>query len=874
MSIDRLRPQLLDKLKFSANTRNPRLASGGMINRRNFLESLGASAVLSAIPVLAPDTEPVVSGARTRLSLNGEWARHIGGVFHDNVTVPSSLRPTGNYILERKLKLPHLARGERAFVHFEAIAFWGRVSINGAEVGTTAGPYIPAEFEFTPVARSGENEIQVQIVDLAPLPDGSGTAEVILGNNPGWEAAGGIIRDAWAEIRPATFVENVRFAYAFNADYGVCSCNPHVFIASVEDASATLEIVLRRGHAELARVAKAVELKAGPSDVEMSFQLKNPILWSPDSPNLYEMTVSLKTITADDTWSCKTGFRDIRAQGRDFLLNGKRLILKGVCRHDMWLDQGFTLNHHQQDHDMRLIKSMGCNFVRLVHYPHDRRIVELADQLGLLVSEEPGFWQVDFATSSRPPVELGFRILEGTIRRDWNSPSVMIWFVSNECTLTESFLKESKERCNRLDSIKRLVGPANDHSSKDVKPLIVAAEMDFFDQHPYTQDPEDFAREVEIYGGSKPLIFSEWGGKSVGQTESTMRASVDRLIDLVQNGQLAGTMFWSWQDIRQYSRIDDEMNDGVLESGVVTEARVPRISVMRELTRLFALRRSADERGNCTPGNLPLGSSSHATTEQSSAATERELETAPGCPTVLPLPVLPLGFGSSFQTVDLQPSVESPSGKQSWQALEAQLEKSWGESRLANDQWERTGRKFKLWRNSEVQVGGMTFLSPVMESEVRPIVLTPENPEVGISIRRACARLHILGQITFGRGYPITGTPDISGKVPSGKAQYFGDVVAEYTLHFAGAEKRVLPVRNGIEVVHANRIFEASRILPIALSAPPALEYVKDIVREQYQVLLWSISMETKYLESISCTLTCGQGNVAIFAITIENAAV
>jgi hypothetical protein len=234
---------------------------------------------------------------------------------------------------------------------------------------------------------------------------------------------------------------------------------------------------------------------------------------------------------------------------------------------------------------------------------------------------------------------------------------------------------------------------------------------------------------------------------------------------------------------------------------------------------------------------------------------------------------LPFASGSSFQTVDLQPFVESPSGKQSWQVLEAQLEKSWRESRLASDQWQRTGRKFKLWKSPEAQIGCINFRSPVMESEVRPIVLTPKNPEVAISIRHACRKLHILGQVTFGRGYPVNGTPDLSGKFYSGIAHYFGDVVAEYTLHFAGAETRVLPVRNGIEVAHANRIFEASRILPIALSAPPALEYVKDIVREQYQILLWSIPLEMKYLENIRCTLTCGQGNVAIFAITTENAA-
>ena len=577
-----------------------------MIDRRSFLSTLGASAVLSAVPVLAAESDPVAVGSRSRISLDGEWERRIGDVLYDTVVVPSSLRPSGNYILNRNFALPRLARGERAFIHFEAIAFWGRVTVNGKELGTTGGPYVPAEFEFTPSAKEGKNDVEVQIVDLAPLPDGSGMAEVILGHNPGWEGTGGIIRNTWVEIRPASFVENVRFAYTLNSDYTTCSGNPRVMVSSAGAASGTAEVVLKRGQTEVARATKPVQLNAGANDIELAFELKHPILWSPEFPNLYELTATLKTSSGEDSWSCKTGFRDIRTQGRDFLLNGKRLVLNGVCRHDLWLEEGFTLSRRQQEQDMQMIKSIGCNFIRLVHYPHDRHIVELADQIGLLVSEEPGFWQVDFATSPRPPVELGFRILEGTIRRDWNSPAVMLWFASNECTLTEAFLREAKERCNRLDPIKRLVSAANDRSAKKVKPMFVGADVDFFDQHPYTYDPEDFAKEADFDGPSKPLTFSEWGGKGIGQTELVMRGSVDRLIDLIETSELAGTMFWSWQDIREYSRIDGEMRDGVLESGVVTEAREPRDLVTRELTRLFELRRHVDQQPDTKPEEVPL----------------------------------------------------------------------------------------------------------------------------------------------------------------------------------------------------------------------------------------------------------------------------
>jgi hypothetical protein len=607
----------------------------------------------------------------------------------------------------------------------------------------------------------------------------------------------------------------------------------------------------------MARATRMVDLKAGANDCELAFEFKNPSLWSPEFPNLYELSVSLTTSSSEDLWTCQTGFRDIRTQGRDFLLNGNRLVLNGVCRHDLWPEEGFTLQRQQQEQDMRMIKAMGCNFVRLVHYPHDRHIIELADQIGLLLSEEPGFWQVDFATAPRPSVEMGFRILEGTIRRDWNSPSVMIWFISNECTLSESFLREGKERCNRLDPLKRLVAAANDRSARVVKPLFVAAEMDFFDQHPYTDNPEEFDQEAAYDGPSKPLIFSEWGGKGVGQDGPLMKSSVDRLISLIESHELAGTAFWSWQDIREYSRIDGEMKDGVLESGVVTEGREPRGAVMVELTRLFELRHQADEQPRTRP-------------DEKHDAHEN---LAPDRPTVLPLRVAPFASASKFQSVELQALADSDRGKRSWKALEAELENYWASTRMSRDQWERTGRKFELWKTQEVSIAGVTFRSPLLEGHVRPIVLTTEIPEITIPIGQDCTVLHILGQVTFGTGYPLTAAPDLFGNMPVSENGHLGDTAAEYTLEFADGKTQVLPVRQGIEVAQANRIYGASRILPIATSTQPALEYIKDVVREYYQILLWSIRTDQDRLKSLWCKLVGGQGNLAIFAITTERRA-
>jgi hypothetical protein len=792
-----------------------------MINRRGFLGTLGASAVLSAVPVSGSAQSPT-SNSRKRISLNGEWERHIGGKPWDVVTVPSSLHPTGFYTLQRTVVLPRLAAAERAFLHFEAITYCAKLSVNGNRMGVL-GPYVPYEFEFTDAAREAANDVELEMADLVPWPDGTGKHEIALGVNPGWEAYGGIIRDAWVEIRPAAYVENVRLAYRLGNGFESVVLEPRVIVASHGAASGQVECTLMRGDTKLAGATKNVQLIPGNNDIEMSFDLQNPALWSPAEPNLYHLRATLTTSDSSDSWSCRTGFREIRTQGREFRMNGERLVLKGTCRHDMWKEQGFTLSRAQQEQDMRMIKMLGCNFVRLVHYPHDRRIVELAEELGLLVSEEPGYWGMDFNKMDRGQVELGFEILERTIRRDWNSPAVMAWLLSNECRLKEEVLREGKRRCNTMDPIQRLVSVANDKPAETVKPLFVAAGLDFFDQHPYTFDVYEFNKEAQFDGESKPLTFTEWGGKAIGQDPIVMRNEVDRLIDLVESGELSGHVFWSWQDMRQYSRIDGEMRDGVLESGVVTEAREPRDVVYLELSRLFQLRK-------------------------------HDVQVPDTEPELVPLRWTPWFRNNTFLPVDLQEIVSSADGHRAWSSLQSHMARYW--EPIARNQWKNTGEDLLLWSKDKVELAGVSFQMPVINERVRPIVLTPENPETVIPLNRRCDKLHILGQVTFTGGFP--------------SSTQNGDKAGSYTLEFSDGRKREIPLRHGFEVAQANMILDASRLDPQTTDSQRALRFVKDTAREHYQVLLYSIPVEGATLARVRCRLEGQQPPLAVFAITTE----
>jgi hypothetical protein len=276
--------------------------------------------------------------------------------------------------------------------------------------------------------------------------------------------------------------------------------------------------------------------------------------------------------------------------------------------------------------------------------------------------------------------------------------------------------------------------------------------------------------------------------------------------------------------MRQYSRIDAEMRNGVLESGVVTESREARDVVYLELTRLFQLRRHADEIPDTEPEIVPL----HWT---------------------------PWSRSSAFTTVNLQPLVEGPKGETSWNSLKTHMARYWEQT--ARNQWKKSGEDFLLWSKRQLQIGGVSFQMPVINGRVRPIVVTAENPDVSIPINRRCTKLHILGQVTLTAGFPSNGAD--------------GDRVATYTLEYSGGRTTDIPLRNGYEVAQANIIQDATRVDPQTTESQRALTYVKETAREHYQVLLYSIPVEGATLASIRCRLAVQQPPLALFAITTES---
>ena len=220
--------------------------------------------------------------ARTVVDLNGNWERYIHDKLVEIVHVPSSLRPCGTYRLQRMFLMPRLSQDQRGIVHFDAITYHGRVSVNGHELGSMI-PYLPHEFDFTSYAQEGRNTIAVEIVDAGPAPQGAGKDEVAFCYTSGWEAYGGIIRDVYAEVRTASFVDAVRFAYQLSNNYESAACTAKVTVSSSSAISGDCELALFWGASEVARASKTMSFVVGATEVDLAFDVKDVALWSPGS---------------------------------------------------------------------------------------------------------------------------------------------------------------------------------------------------------------------------------------------------------------------------------------------------------------------------------------------------------------------------------------------------------------------------------------------------------------------------------------------------------------------------------------------------------------------------------------------------------------
>ncbi len=244
-------------------------------------------------------------------------------------------------------------------------------------------------------------------------------------------------------------------------------------------------------------------------------------LWTPENPVLYNVILTSETDTVKD----QIGFRTIGTKGPQILLNNKPVFLRGISIHE---EAPLRSGRAYSQDDARILlgwaKELGCNFVRLAHYPHNEQMVKEADRLGLMVwSEIPVYWTIKW--ENEHTYDNASRQLSDMIARDRNRASVIFWSVSNETPLSVprlEFLKGLIRQARSMDSTRLITAAMERHYIDATTQMIDDPLGEFVDVlgcneyigwYDGLPDKADTIQWKTIY--QKPLIISEFGGSAL-----------------------------------------------------------------------------------------------------------------------------------------------------------------------------------------------------------------------------------------------------------------------------------------------------------------------------------------------------------------------
>jgi beta-glucuronidase len=308
----------------------------------------------------------------------------------------------------------HKQENMRVFLRFGAVNYRAVVYLNGKKLGSHEGGFTPFSFEITPLVREKDNFVIVKA-------DNKRCAECVPTLNTDWWNYGGITRSVAVVETPDSFIGD----YFIQLDKG-----------SVKNISGWVQgNSIRPGQPLTVDIP---ELKIhhrytvdSAGSVHFSFQA--PVkLWSPEHPVLYDVILASGTDTVRD----RIGFRNIEVKGTQIYLNGNPVFLRGISIHE---EAPFRSGRANSRDDARTLlgwaKELGCNFVRLAHYPHNEHMLDEADRIGLMVwSEIPVYWTIRWENAQT--YINASRQLSEMITRDRNRASVICWSVSNETPLS------------------------------------------------------------------------------------------------------------------------------------------------------------------------------------------------------------------------------------------------------------------------------------------------------------------------------------------------------------------------------------------------------------------------------------------------------
>ena len=385
--------------------------------------------------------------------------------------IPTQFNPVASYV--KYFTVPENMQGKRLFVSFQGVESGFALWCNGSYVGYSEDTFTPSEFELTSYLKEGENKLAVQVFKWT---SGSWCED------QDFFRFSGIFRDVYLYSIPDTHVSDIRIKTILNDTYD--RGNLEIVLEAIGHGKA--ELILTRQGEEAARTE--VELKDGQSTV-VELTIEQPALWSAEQPNLYDLMIQV----TDDQEQLqelipqRVGFRRFAIEDGIMKLNGKRIVFKGVDRHEFSSRRGRVPNHDELLRDIVTMKRNNINAIRTSHYPNDSALYALCDEYGLYLIDEcnmethgmwdmvgRGVWPIEKALPGdrQEWKDLLLDRVNSMYQRDKNHPSIIIWSCGNE-SFGGSVIYEMSRLFHALDDT-RLVhyeGVCNDRRYNDTSDM-------------------------------------------------------------------------------------------------------------------------------------------------------------------------------------------------------------------------------------------------------------------------------------------------------------------------------------------------------------------------------------------------------------------
>ena len=445
--------------------------------------------------------------------------------------LPTKFNPVASYVKYFELSPEYVHQELR--ISFQGVESGAAVWLNGNYVGYFENSFNPSEFDITPYVQHGENKLAVQVFKWTA---GSWCED------QDFFRFSGIFRDVYIYAVPDIHIEDLKVRTLFENDFDEALLD----IEIDSNNCGLIELKLSRENHSL-----FIEQKHLEKTSHYGFRVEKPLLWSSEAPELYDLQLTVSDFDGNiiETVYQKVGFRKFELRDRIMCLNGKRIVFKGVNRHEFSSKTGRCLTDDEIIQDIVTMKQNNINAVRLSHYPNDVRIYDLCDQYGLYLiaennMETHGTWQ-DFSN----PLEHLESIIPGDnlkwepmlldrvnacYQRDKNHPSILIWSCGNE-SFGGIVIKHMADQFRKLDP-DRLVhyeGVCNDrryNDTSDIESRMYASVSDI--------------KEFLAKDRSKPFISCEYT-HAMGNSNGAMHKYTD-LTD--EDMSYQGGFIWDYID--------------------------------------------------------------------------------------------------------------------------------------------------------------------------------------------------------------------------------------------------------------------------------------------------------------------------------------